>query len=152
MDLYLGGYSAKEIAAMMGRTEHAVRLRLLGSGYSSRRIKTDAEVPQPCATPASPSVCGVNETTEAHYYETRARAELEAQMARREERGKVEEAKRLLLEDRIAAEFSRVLSDLPRTPLKIAAPPVIRDADGSSLTAVLVVLKPSLSGARAVKL
>jgi len=139
MDLYLGGYSAREIAAMMGRTEQAVRLRLLGSGYSSRRIKTDTEVPTAKADIALPSPLDAHEKADSDYYETRARAELEAQLARREERGKVEEAKRLLLEDRIAAEFSRVLSDLPRAPLKLAPPPVIRDTDGSALTAVLVV-------------
>ena len=139
MDLYFGGYSAKEIAAMIGRTEHAVRLRLLGNGYSSRRIKSGTDPGVPAATAASAGPLDGVEEPGADYYESKARAELEVQQARREERGKVEEAKRQLLEDRIAGEFARVLSDLPRTPLGISAPPVIRDADGSALTAVLVV-------------
>lgn len=82
MDLYLGGYSAREIAAMMGRTEQAVRLRLLGSGYSSRRIKTDTEVPTAKADIALPSPLQAHEEDDSAYYETRARAELEAQRAR----------------------------------------------------------------------
>lgn len=119
IDLYFAGHGAKEIAAMLGRTEHSVRLRLLNSSYSSRRIKTAGDLPQAAVS----SKCAAEEfETDAGDYQARARAEMELQQARREERGKIEEVKRQLVEDRIVAEFTRQLRDLPRTPLRVVAP------------------------------
>ena len=138
MDLYFAGYSAKQIAAMTGRTEHAVRLRLLGSGYSSRRIKTDGEALSSLPPKPSPLPAMVEEPVIGQDYEARARAEMEAQEARRDERGKIEEAKRQLLEDRIAGEFRAHLCDLPRSPLRMVAP-APPEPRTDPMTAVLVV-------------
>lgn len=135
IDLYFAGYGAKEIAAMLGRTEHSVRLRLLNSGYSSRRIKTADDLPARAAASADAiEQADLNDDG----YQARALAELELQQARREERAKIEEVKRQLVEDRIVEEFARQLGELPRTPLRVVAPrPPSRDLD--PLTAVLVV-------------
>lgn len=133
VDLYFAGYGAKEIAAMLGRTEHSVRLRLLNSGYSSRRIKRAEDFAQPVA----PSTAGELEADDGQY-QARARAEMELQQSRREERGKIEEVKRQLVEDRIVEEFSRQLGDLPRMPLRVVAP-APPAGNAAPLTAVLVV-------------
>jgi transposase-like protein len=138
MDLYFAGYSAKQIAAMMGRTEHAVRLRLLGSGYSSRKVKIHGQPAPETVVEPEPLPAMKVETPDEQYYEARARAEMEAQEARRDERSKIEEAKRQLLEDRIAEDFRTHLCDLPRSPIRVVAP-APPEPRTDPMTAVLVV-------------
>lgn len=136
--LYEEGLPCGEIARVVGRSETALRLKLLALGYSSRRvIVEDAPAPLPAASMSAMPAPYVVEDADEEYLE-RARRELAAGERRRADRHRVNEAKQLLLEDRIIQEFRHQLCDLPRNWSLPVAPPVVpRTAD--PLTAVLVI-------------
>lgn len=78
---------------------------------------------------------------EPNFYRLRAEKELELGKTRREEREKVEEAKRAILEDRIVEEFRRHLCNLPLR-IEITPPPPIPStspASAAPLTGILVL-------------
>lgn len=137
VSLYVNGYAAGEIAKMVARTEQSVRLKLLGLGYSSRRqvvgdppLEKEETFSEACEQFADQSTYD-EEAVE------KARRELACAERRRQERAKVEEAKRMLLEDRILLEFRKHLCDLPRSlPL---SPPPLAPEDKAALTGILIV-------------
>lgn len=135
LSLYESGFPCSEIAGVLARTESAVRLKLLSLGFSSRRVVTDPV--EPMLPDIEPCVGDVQPEDDDHY-KLRAERELDLGDRRRAERDKVEDAKRVILEDRIVEEFRRCLCDLP---LRIEVPPrsVMPATTGEPLTAVLVV-------------
>jgi hypothetical protein len=137
LGLYERGYPSREIAEMLGRTEASVRYKILSLGFSTRRLVCDSAVqsaPPPVPGP-EPTVARASDPTEETIL--RARRELELGERRKEEREKVEDAKREILEERIVDEFRRTLCDLPRG-FAFSPPPQSTNA-ATPLTAVLVV-------------
>lgn len=139
--LYQEGLPCAEIARMVGRSETALRLKLLALGYSSRRVVPNNAPPSPVPS-ATPSAVELTErrlpTYDDDHYQERARRELEVGERRRADREKVNGAKQQLLEDRILEEFRRHLCDLPSHWLPVVplpACPLVKEA----LTAVLVI-------------
>jgi hypothetical protein len=123
---------------MVSRTELSVRLKLLKLGYSSSR-QIVAPPPGGAGEELSPhDGAGMAAGVPEDYFTDKARRELAQAERRREERAKVDEAKRALLEDRILAEFKAHLCDLPRS-LPVCSPPPLAPRDRTALTAVLVV-------------
>jgi hypothetical protein len=147
LGLHESGFPPAEIAMMLNRTESSVRLKFLSLGYSSRRMDVDKPVGVAPATPLEfptsmerdPEIQAPD--LEPDFYRARAEKELELGKTRREEREKVEEAKREILEDRIVEEFRRHLCNLP-TRIEITPPPPIPSTSPSSavpLTGILVL-------------
>jgi len=138
LSLYEQGLPCAEISRAVGRSETAVRLKLLGLGYSSRRVIVD-ETPAPAADPVPEALAEppAPANPEREHLE-RARREIELGERRRADRERVNEAKQLLLEDRILEEFRRYLCDLPRHWLPQRPPPAAPMMK-EPLTAVLVV-------------
>ena len=136
LESYERGYPSCEIAVMVGRTEASVRYKLLNLGYSTRRLVCETGTPCPPLVPVAP-VSIAREIEEESEFELRARRELDLGERRKEEREKVEDAKREILEERIVEEFRRTLCDLPRGFAYSPPPPGPKVA--IPLTAVLVV-------------
>ncbi len=145
LGLYESGFPCGEIATMIGRTEAAVRYKLYSLGYSSRKIRTSADscIPETSSTlpipPAQETASHESADEDSDYFRMRAERELEVGSKRRGDREKVEEAKRLLLEDRIVDTFRRHLCDMPPR-IEISVPPVVSTRSaGLPLTGVLVI-------------
>ena len=135
--LYQEGLACAEIARMVGRSETALRLKLLALGYSSRRVVLDNAPPAP--VPSAVDLVDERFLSEPEEpYQERARRELEVGERRRADRERVNEAKQQLLEDRILDEFRRHLFDLPRHWLPVTPPPACSSVV-KPLTAVLVI-------------
>lgn len=139
--LYQEGLPCAEIARMVGRSETALRLKLLALGYSSRRVVLDNEPPR-AVLPAAPAAVDLADrllpTYDEDHFQERARRELEVGERRQADRERVNEAKQQILEERILEEFRRHLFDLPRHWLPVVSPQVFPLA-GEALTAVLVI-------------
>lgn len=139
--LYAEGLPCGEIATAVGRSETALRLKLLKLGYSSRRVIVDEPAALPAAAPlAATAGLAVDHDADevGDLYLDRARREIEVGERCRADRERVNEAKQQLLEDRILDEFRRQLGDLPRGWMPMAPPPRV-PASKDPLVAVLVV-------------
>lgn len=136
--LYAEGLPCGEIAAAVGRSETALRLKLLKLGYSSRRVVVEELVAAPEPAPVMITGALQDDEDSGDALLERARRELEAAERRRADREQVNGAKQRLLEDRILEEFRRHLCDLPRM-LPPLTPPPSATATSEALTAVLVV-------------
>lgn len=134
------GFPAREISRMTGRTETAVRLKLLALGYSSsQRDLGDGEEPGtegelrdvPLGDFPQPGAAGGD-------LQLLAARKLEVEELRRSERMRVNGAKDQILEQRIVEAFTEQLRDF-RPPASISPPPPPPADPGTSLTGVLVV-------------
>jgi hypothetical protein len=123
---------------MTGRTETAVRLKLLALGYSSSQRDPGAEELE--------ADCGLRDIALEDLEQLReapddlrllAARKLEVEELRRSERMRVSGAKEQILEQRIVDAFTEQMRDF-RPPASVAPPPPPADP-GESLTAVLVV-------------
>jgi hypothetical protein len=132
------GFPAREISRMTGRTETAVRLKLLALGYSSSQRDPGAEELE--------ADCGLRDIALEDLEQLReapddlrllAARKLEVEELRRSERMRVSGAKEQILEQRIVDAFTEQMRDF-RPPASVAPPPPPADP-GESLTAVLVV-------------
>lgn len=142
LELYQEGLPCVEIARMIGRSETALRLKLLALGFSSRRVVLD-KVPTTSSPPTSPAAVDIKDKhlpseSEDATYQERARREIEVGERRRADRERVNEAKQHLLEERILDEFRHHLCDLPRHWLPVVPPPACPPLR-ESLTAVMVI-------------
>jgi hypothetical protein len=136
--LYEQGLPCAEIARAIGRSETALRLKVLKMGLSSRRLIVNSPPEQAAvAVPAPVAEPPVSANVEREHLQ-RARREIELGERRRADRERVNEAKQMLLEDRILEEFRRHLCDLPRHWLPLKSPPVGQNTQ-EQYTAVLVV-------------
>jgi hypothetical protein len=147
LGLHESGFPPAEIATMLNRTESSVRLKILSLGYSSQRMVIDHPMDPAPATPMEFPSTEARESSvqapdpEPDFYRLRAERELEVGKHRREEREKVEEAKREILGDRIVEEFRRHLCDLP-SRIEITPPspvPSVSAASTAPLTGILVL-------------
>lgn len=138
------GFPAREISRMTGRTETAVRLKLLALGYSSSQRDPGAEEPE--------ADCGLRDIPLEDLEQLReapdelrllAARKLEVEELRRSERMRVSGAKEQILEQRIVDAFTEQMRDF-RPPASVAPPPPPADP-GESLTAVLVVSDAHIS-------
>jgi len=133
------GFPAREISRMTGRTETAVRLKLLALGYSSsQRDRDDDE-----ETGIDSELRDVpledfpeSEAGEGDLQLLAAR-KLEVEELRRSERMRVNDAKDQILEQRIVEAFTEQLRDFQ--PALSILPPPPAAAPGTALTGVLVV-------------
>jgi hypothetical protein len=137
LSLYEAGYPSREIAVMLSRTESSVRFKVLSLGYSSRRRDPEEagapKRPTPPPQPLRPTETPCDKTP----FEIRAEREIELGEQRKEDREKVDEAKRAILEERILDEFRRSLCDMPKA-FSFSPPPPL-PADRQARVAVLVV-------------
>jgi hypothetical protein len=136
--LYEAGYPPLDIAQMLGRTESSVRLKLLGLGYSSRRIvRADSDPSsnrQSELYDAAPHAIIESEEAEIGFL---ARIDLDKRNRRKEEREKLDEAKSEIIADRIVQILAAELSTFPRQIF--IAPPAPPSKDREPQDAVLVV-------------
>jgi hypothetical protein len=138
LSLYEQGLPCAEIARAVVRSETALRLKLLNLGYSSRRVIVEEPDEPSILTQLDPCPEPDVVSNQEREYLERARREIELGERRRSDRERVNEAKQMLLEDRIVEEFSRQLGDLPRNWLPVLPPPSAPPTKNSH-TAVLVI-------------
>jgi len=135
------GFPAREISRMTGRTETAVRLKLLALGYSSSRrdpggerdVESDSELRDIPLEEFSAEPEGCEDELQLL-----AARKLEVEELRRSERLRLNGAKEQILEQRIIEAFQEQLRDFPPS-LSILPPPPPPADPGTALTAVLVV-------------
>jgi hypothetical protein len=121
--LYEGGYPAVEIAQMMGRTESSVRLKLLGLGYSSRRVISDSITEDSTSFCERQLLSQVDHESPDDEISLIALRDLETKSRRREEREKIDEAKNQIIAERIVSIISEELKSFPRQ-VSVAPPPL----------------------------
>lgn len=138
------GHDPLAIASELGRSEMAVRGKLLSLGFSSRRPTAAPASPasSPCAAPGSDFVSRLPSTdflqvAEEGDLDLRARVSLESREARIADRRQLRDAETQILEDRILEEFRRSLCEIQSLPPATPLPPP--PSRGDAVAAVLVV-------------
>jgi hypothetical protein len=135
------GFPAREISRMTGRTETAVRLKLLALGYSSSRrdpgADADLEIDSELRDIPLEGFSAEPEGCEDDVQLLAAR-KLEVDELRRSERMRVNDAKDQILEQRIVEAFTEQLRNF-QPAISILPPPPTAASSGTALTGVLVV-------------